>query len=200
MGTGSRFRWVTVAATVAVGIAATVGADAPRGAWVYADGPPPGHTGGFDEPTCHACHFDQPVNAEGGWLTVEGVPPRYWSGAVYPITIVLTRPGLGRGGFQLAARFIEGGAAGRQAGSWRLPPSGMQIASADDSLVQYVEHTREGTALTAPDTVRWEVAWQAPAERGGMVVFHLGANAANDDASEFGDYIYLKRLFAAGGE
>jgi hypothetical protein len=33
-----------------------------------------------------------------------------------------------------------------------------------------------------------------------MVVFHLGANAANDDASEFGDYIYLKRLFAAGSE
>jgi len=199
MSIGKRLRGAAVGAALVT--TAAVGAGAPpAGAPVYMDGPPPGHTGGFDEPTCHACHFDQPVNAEGGWLAVEGVPARYRPNDVYAITILLTRPGMGRGGFQLAARFIEGDGAGRQAGTWRVPPAGMQIASAEDSLVQYLGHALDGTALTAPDTVRWELAWQAPPEGSGMVVFHLGANAANDDASEFGDYIYLKRLFAAGSE
>ena len=59
----------------------------------------------------------------------------------------------------------------------------------------YAQHTEAGTVLTRPGTASWTVEWRAPATTapgGGAtaVVFHAAANAANDDASEFGDFIY----------
>jgi hypothetical protein len=41
----------------------------------------------------------------------------------------------------------------------------------------------------AADTARWTVLWTAP-ESGGEVRFNGAANAANQDDSQFGDYIY----------
>ena len=44
---------------------------------VYAEHPPLGHTGGFGEPTCHACHFGGEVNGGDGTLAVDAaVNPR----------------------------------------------------------------------------------------------------------------------------
>ena len=40
----------------------------------YAEGAPPGFSGGFKEESCHACHFHAEPNAPGGMLTIEGVP------------------------------------------------------------------------------------------------------------------------------
>ncbi len=61
--------------------------------------------------------------------------------------------------------------------------------------VTYAQHTEAGSAPTAPGTVSWTVEWRSPAAgthaaRAVPVVFHAAANAANDDASEFGDFIY----------
>ena len=51
-----------------------------------------------------------------------------------------------------------------------------------------------GTALARPGAASWTVEWRAPATAAPAgptaVVFHAAANAANDDASEFGDLIY----------
>jgi hypothetical protein len=41
----------------------------------------------------------------------------------------------------------------------------------------------------AADTARWTVVWTAPAT-GGAVTFNAAANAANEDDSQLGDYIY----------
>jgi hypothetical protein len=35
---------------------------------------------------------------------------------------------------------------------------------------------------------------------GAPVAFHVAANAGNDDASEFGDYIYVAEVISSGGE
>jgi hypothetical protein len=39
----------------------------------YAEGAPPGFSGGFGEQTCHACHFHAEVNAGRGRVTLAGV-------------------------------------------------------------------------------------------------------------------------------
>jgi hypothetical protein len=171
----------------------------------YLTGPPPGHTGGFGEPDCTACHFDAPVNPEGGELRVDGLPDRYAPGAAYRLHVTLEVRGLRRAGFQLAARFGEGNRLGASAGTLTSKDSTVQIVPAegdggngaeemDDAPdVHYAQHTRVGTGLPArasPARYAWTVRWTAPEEPEGPVLFHAAANAANDDASEFGDRIF----------
>ncbi|MCE2514350.1 MAG: hypothetical protein J4F37_04945 [Acidobacteria bacterium] len=87
-------------------------AAAPQPVASYLEGPPAAHVGGFGSDTCHACHFENELDAPGGSLALRGVPVAFAPSATYRIT--------------------------------RAVP----------------------------------------------VVFHAAANAANDDASEFGDFIY----------
>lgn len=152
---------------------------------LYATGPPPAHTGGFGEPNCTACHFENPVNDPGGRLRLRGLPDPYEPGKRYEIEVVLARPGLERGGFQLSAR----SSAGTQAGILLFD----KHSSAVDSLagVQYVRHTDMGSVPPSPDSIAWRIAWQAPDAGVDSVVFNVAANAANDDNSEFGDFIYV---------
>lgn len=168
----------------------------------YLTGPPEGHTGGFEEPTCHRCHFDHPVGAEGGRLELQGLPVSYEPGASYRITIVLERPGMARAGFQLSSRFLEGELRGGQAGVLRAyPPGGTRVDILETPAgVLYAQHTQEGSRRLEggePPRALWGVEWTAPERPGGTVVFHLAANAGNDDDSEFGDYVYLETALSS---
>lgn len=160
---------------------------------LHRDGPPPAHTGGFGEPTCRQCHFDAELNAPGGALAVGGVPPSYRAGRTYELVVTLRRSGMLRGGFQLAARFAGGAAAGKQAGV--LTPSDDRSTLVRDSVtaVRYVQHTPAGTAV-AGGAARWSFRWTAPGAGAarGAVVLHVAANAANDDDSPLGDFIYTR--------
>ncbi len=161
----------------------------------YPEAPPVAHTGGFGEPTCRRCHFDLPLDAPGGSLTLDGVPDDYAAGARYLLTAKLIRPQMRRSGFQVSARFADGVRAGQQAGLLQPVNDHVDVVQDDSSAVEYAHHTRAGTLLATPDTARWTVAWTAP-EAAGRIVFHLAANAANDDASEFGDFIYTGTWFS----
>jgi hypothetical protein len=159
------------------------------------DGPPLAHTGGFGEPTCRQCHSDADLNEPGGGGGVEvaigGVPDGYAPNRTYELEVSLRRVGMLRGGFQLAARFAAGDAAGRQAGV--LAPDDGRTAVVIDSIthVSYIGHTLAGTAITTgASAARWTFHWTAPAQPRGAVVFHVAANAANDDDSPLGDFIY----------
>jgi hypothetical protein len=44
----------------------------------------------------------------------------------------------------------------------------------------------------------WTVEWEAP-PAGGAVIFHAAANAANDDSSPLGDFIYTVEARATPG-
>ena len=55
----------------------------PLASTAYKEGPFPNMTGGFGDKTCHSCHFDNPVNAPGGMLTVTGVPSTYAAAETY---------------------------------------------------------------------------------------------------------------------
>src|ERR687897_1957967 len=80
----------------------------------YAEGAPPGFSGGFKEESCHTCHFHEELNAPPGRLTITGVPERFTAGQRYTLTVTLTRNDMKRAGFQLTSRFTDSGA---QAGS-----------------------------------------------------------------------------------
>jgi len=172
----------------------TVGALALIGASLAAvpafkTGPPPAHTGGFGEPTCRACHSDAGLNEPGGTLTLSGAPASYEPGKTYQLDVVLRRAGMLRAGFQLAARFAEGAATGAQAGTF-APADARSIVTWDTlTQVSYIEHNLAGTAL-AGDAGHWIVRWTAPATARGPVSFNVAGNAANDDDSPLGDFIY----------
>jgi hypothetical protein len=161
---------------------------APLLARVYSEAPPPAHTGGLGEPSCRQCHFDGALNDSAGALTLSGVPDAYRSGEPVRITVAVRHPEMRRGGFQLAARFANGERAGEQAGS--LGPADARAEVTRAGGIEYIHHTRGGTALTGPADAAWSFDWTPPAN-GGDVIFHVAANAANGDDSELGDWIYL---------
>ncbi len=157
----------------------------------YVDGPPPAHTGGFGGETCHACHFENDLDAAGGSLTLGGVPDTFDPSMTYRITVSLERAGMVRAGFQLAVRVSEGSDAGEPAGALHTLAGDerAQVVAGPDGAT-YAQHTEPGTALTGAETTSWAFEWRPPAVDAASVTFHAAANAANDDASEFGDFIY----------
>ena len=159
---------------------------APAPVAAYADGAPPGFSGGFGEQSCHACHFEAEPNTPPGSLTIEGVPAQAVAGQRYPLTVTLTRPGLVLAGFQLSARFSDGKQAGTLA-----PGEGEQerVRVETQGGVQYANQRQKGGAPSAPDVARWTVLWTAPDP--GAVEFHAAANAANNDERVGGDFVYI---------
>ncbi len=168
------------------------------------DGPPVAHTGGFGEPTCRACHQDEPLNDPGGSLRIEGLPQRYEPGRAYTLTVVLHRSGMGRAGFQLSTRVATGADAGAQAGALEASDARASVVVGPlPKAVQYAEQTRVGCSVTGPET-RWVLRWHSPASatggRGGgeYVLIHVAANAANYDDSPLGDFIYVGEWRVSG--
>jgi hypothetical protein len=159
-----------------------------RSGFCYEDGAPPGHTGGFREPDCSLCHSDSAPNSPGGSLKVEGLPDRISAGACYDLEIVLSHAELRTGGFQLAFRSPDG------------KPAGAVVSlSARTNVVaegerEYLQHSKEGIQPDRNGLIRWHFRWVAAGVTG-PVQLNVAANAANDDISALGDYIFtLERI------
>lgn len=187
-----RRRTPSVAAAVGAGLAllASVGG-------AYLDGAPPGHTGGFGEPDCGACHVTGPADDARGSVALTA-PDVFAPGAEYAVEVRLRHPDLARGGFQLSVRFAAGPEAGRQAGGLAVADERAEVVTAGD--VEYARHTAVGTDADAASWMIWRLRWTAPAKASGAVLFHVAANAANDDDSELGDRIYLASARAEPAE
>lgn len=152
----------------------------------YAEGAPPGFSGGFKEDSCHACHFHANPNSGPGRVTIEGVPATFAPGERYTLTITLRRAGMKLAGFQLAARFRDSGA---QAGTMAPGPGDGERAGIESQAgVQYAGQKKAGTEVAA-DATQWTIEWTAP-KGGSPVIFHVAANAANGDESVDGDFVY----------
>lgn len=170
----------------------------PLVAAAYKDGPVANMTGGFGEPSCHECHLDNPLNAPGGGLSIGGVPAAYAPGQSYEVTVDLTREGMARGGFEIAARFASGDRKGQQAGGWRTLDERVQIVRSEtDPTLLFAEHNAAGSSLRTPGHGTWTLEWTAPDDGRAPVEFSAAANAANDDASPLGDYIYVSAIESA---
>ena len=157
---------------------------------LYRDGPPPGHTGAFGEPDCGACHFDAVRDDQRGAVRLDA-PATYEPGVTYDIDVHLEHPRLAAGGFQLTTRFVGGSRDGQQAGRL-VSISDRTRVGAGKNNVLYASHTAAGAVPQEQGAARWTVRWTAPVARE-PVAFDIAANAANDDASEFGDRLLLDR-------
>ena len=171
---------------------------APLAAFAFKEGPYPNVTGGFGEQSCHLCHLDNRVNAPGGAVTLDGVPPAYAAGETYRLTVTISREGLRRGGFEIAARFASGKERGRQAGTWTPLDSRVQlIPGAVDKVLTFVQHNLAGSRVPATGANTWTMDWTAPSPASAAIQFNVAANASNNDDSPLGDYIYLKAVRSA---
>jgi hypothetical protein len=159
----------------------------------FKEGPYPNVTGGFGEQTCRLCHFDNPLNAPGGTLTLAGVPTAFAPGSVYPISVAIARDDMRRGGFEIAVRFASGKQKGRQAGTWKLTDNRTQlIPGAVDKALTFVQHNLAGSRTATAGSNSWTIEWTAPPDASAPVQFNVAANASNNDDSPLGDYIYVK--------
>jgi hypothetical protein len=174
-----------VSTTLAVAfLAATVRLAASH---AYADGAPPGFSGGFKEESCHGCHFHSEVNSGGGRVTIEGVPAAFAPGERHTLTVTLTRSGMKRAGFQLAARFADDGA---QAGALTPGPGDEgRVKVENQGGVQYAGQKLAGSSVGRADAARWTLEWTAP-QRRAPVIFHVSANAADGNEGADGDFVY----------
>ena len=170
------------AALAAVGLLLVTAGAAARAA--YEARPPLARTGGFGEQTCGECHFGGPQRPSGS-VTLGGAPERYRPGEAYTLELRLVDTTARVGGFQVAARAADGPHAGTQAGTLCAIDARVVVAVDSATGVQYASH-----AIAAPaDSLRWQLRWRAPAGDVGTVIFHIAANAADDDDSPLGDAI-----------
>src|SRR5438270_5821549 len=145
----------------------------PLAAVGFKEGPYPNVTGGFGEQSCHLCHLDNPINAPGGSLTLEGVPETFVAGQTYPLTVSIAREGLKRGGFEIAARFTSGKQKGKQAGTWKPLDARVQlIPGAVDKVLTFVQHNLAGSRAPAVGANRWTIEWTAPSPASAPVQFN----------------------------
>lgn len=148
-------------------------------------------TGGFGEETCRSCHFDYDLNWEDGNLTVNGIPEKIDAGSEYEIKILVEREDLGKAGFQMTARYADG----RQAGTFqRSDNNRLAFTKAVPDSLQYIQHSKEGTEPVENGQNSWIINWKAPDTLADSVYFNITANAANNDQSEFGDWIYQQEF------
>ena len=160
----------------------------------YADGAPPGFSGGFREESCHACHFHETLNAAPGKLAIDGLAAQFTPGQRYTLTITLTREGMKRAGFQLAARFKDDGA---QAGTLVVGSTdARRVKLENQGGVLYAGHNQAGSEIADGGKVRWSVDWIAPIGRRAVMI-NVAANAADGDDRVDGDFIYTAVFEAA---
>ncbi|HET8865841.1 MAG TPA: choice-of-anchor V domain-containing protein [Gracilimonas sp.] len=148
-------------------------------------------TGGFGEETCHSCHFDYDLNWKEGELSVRGIPESVEAGKTYEIELIITRPDMGKSGFQMTSRFKNG----RQAGSFQIKENErVMFTKLVPDSIEYLQHSVKGTEPTKDGKNSWAVIWRAPMSVSDSIYFNITSNAANGDQSEFGDWIYRKEF------
>ncbi|MCA9757213.1 MAG: hypothetical protein KDA27_15515 [Candidatus Eisenbacteria bacterium] len=134
-----------------------------------------------------ACHNSFDLNSGDGSLTINGLPAGYEPGTVYTLEVMIADPGQSRWGFE--ATVID--AAGDQAGDLApVDPSLVQVSQGSGNARDYIKHRSAGTFPGQADGASWQVEWTAPMAGSGTASFYLAGNAANNNGSNAGDYIY----------
>lgn len=162
---------------------------------------PPGHTGGFGEPTCAECHAGYPVNPPDGALRLSADNNLFRPGQRLKLNLQLSDPDMRRAGFELSARYAAGALRGQDAGGLDYPLS-RDASSAKLRLINgkaghtYLVHEAGGRVIRGLHSATWQIEWAAPANDRPQcaVIFDVAANASDDDESPFGDRIYTTQL------
>lgn len=151
-------------------------------------GPPAGVTGAPGQSTCNQsfCHTGNSIDESGGSLSISNVPANYELNKDYPITVTISRSGQSRWGFELA---VLADADSMQAGVITLTDeTNTQLVTSGG--INYIMHTSTGTNRGEDGPSSWSFTWTSPETDIGSVKFYAAGNAANNNGSTSGDFIY----------
>lgn len=150
-----------------------------------------GRTGSPGETTCNTsgCHVGNALNAAGGSITISAPTLANWQyfpGAVYPISVTVSRAGCPIFGVGFEALRSSGANAGTlTAGVGTTLKAATILGNTRTNIV----HTLNGgTSSTGSKTFTFN--WTAPAAGTGTVTFYAAGNATNGNGSTSGDFIY----------
>jgi hypothetical protein len=156
----------------------------------FSAGPPNGFTAapGDNLLACAECHAH--FNSGDGSAALLG-PSAYVAGDTLDFTVALQKVGQRRWGFEATALNATHQAAGTIVVTDAVRT---QVDTATNGR-QYIKHTLVGTDAFVPDLAPgWSFRWIAPPPGTGTVTFYLAGNAADNDGSRGGDFIYTTTL------
>ena len=179
---------------VAAGIPAAFG---------FSSGPQIRRSGAPGDTLCTACHAGTPVN--GGPGSVKIILPGgtfYTPSVKQHIKVTVSDPDQARWGFELTARLNSNLSGGRGGDLLVSDAVNTQIkcdtpgtaAPCNAGDVQFIEHTRPGTAAGQKVGNTFEFDWMPPAAGAGSVTLYVAGNAANNDGNLTGDRIYTSSV------
>ncbi|MBK7709492.1 MAG: VCBS repeat-containing protein [Acidobacteria bacterium] len=144
-------------------------------------GPPNGFSGAPGENDCRACHFD---NDGLGQFTL-GVPPVYFPGRTYQVTVTHTNADTTRKrwGFQMTSLNAA------ETGAGTFANTNNQTQNGTDSGRSYINHTNVGSFANQTGGATWSFNWTAPLTNVGPIGFYAAGNQANNDHNPDGDQI-----------
>lgn len=156
-------------------------------AWGFSFGPPDGIAG--DPPinaNCTLCHNSFPVNSGSAVVEFTGLPSTYQPGQVYTFTLTIQQSGQRRWGFEMTSILGIG-----SRGGWLAPgnPTLSQLSPGSGNARDYLKHTSQGTQA-GQNSGTWEITWTAPPANSDTVFFYIACNAADNNGTNSGDYIY----------
>jgi hypothetical protein len=162
----------------------------------FSSSAPVGYTGEFGN-TCAGCHSSFALNSGGGNVVVNGLPTgSYNPGQSYPISVTISHGSSNRTrwGFALAARNTNGEAVGT-----------FTSTNSNAALISDAEIGHQSAVVTPAlasytyTGINW-VAPSSPTPNDFNLNFYVVGNAANNNSSTSGDFIYssvINRLFVA---
>jgi hypothetical protein len=149
------------------------------------EGAPWNQDGGPGRLDCTQCHFDGKAIRQSEAVHLDGLPAAVVAHETYELSLNIEYSDLITAGFLITA---ESG--GRPAGAFQ--PIDTRTSANGAAL----RSTREGLRHGAPGSAKWTFRWTASASVDGPITFYVAANASNDDASAFGDQIFLSTFEA----
>lgn len=166
-------------------------------AWEF--GPPDGYAGNpILYQNCSVCHYSYEPDSGDGALQLIGLPASYVPGQTYSLSVELSDPGQRRWGFELCAvndadpdnPYADGGAL------LVTDATNTQLSVDGDGTLDYLKQTEDGAYTGVPNgPITWSFQWKAPNDPGiPSVSFYVAGNAADNDDSYIGDYIYTRAV------
>lgn len=140
----------------------------------HPDGAPWGSADPAATENCASCHFDQAAIKNAGAISLEGLPAEPTPRRAYDLMLRFTPFEEGVAGFLLST----------SAGFFVTTAGGLEAQGRE---------VRSNQAMPLTGAIEWRVTWVSPQEDT-LAIFHAAVNAANNDASPFGDQVYFQRF------
>lgn len=149
-----------------------------------------GRVGSAGETTCltSGCHTGNALNATGGSIVISSPDLNnfvYTPGVTYTINVTVSKTGVGLFGFAMEALRSTGANAGSFVHTF---PTQTQSKTATANGRTSATHLLNAGLSTNSKTFTFN--WVAPATNVGTVTFYAGGNAANNNGTAAGDFIY----------